>query len=38
MIFLLGVIFWKKIHHSKRKIRKNEINEDFDYNIPINDI
>ena len=37
VIFFLG-LYYKKIFHSKRKKRKNELNEDYDFNIPINDI
>ena len=35
-VFLI-VIFYKKVYHTKRKLRRNELNEDFDFNIPIND-
>ena len=37
VVFCLG-IYYKKFFHTKRKLRKNELNEDFDFNIPINDI
>ena len=37
VIFCIG-IYYKKIFHTKRKKRKNELNEDYDFNIPINDI
>ena len=37
VVFCLG-IYYKKFFHTKRKLRKNELNEDFDFNIPISDI
>ena len=37
VVFCLG-IYYKKFFHTKRKLRKNELNEDFDINIHINDI
>ena len=37
VVFCLG-IYYKKFFHTKRKLRKNELNEDFGFNIPINDI
>jgi hypothetical protein len=37
VVFCLG-IYYKKFFHTKRKLRKNELKEDFDFNIPINDI
>ena len=37
VIFFIG-IYYKKIFHAKRKKRKNELSEDYDFSIPINDI
>ena len=37
VVFCLG-IYYTKFFHTKRKLRKNELNEDFDFNIPISDI
>ena len=38
LVVLLSIIFYKKIYHNKRKLRKNELNEDFNYSVPIDDI
>ena len=35
--FFIGV-YYKNFFHTKRKKRKNELNENFDFDIPINDI
>ena len=38
LFVILAFIYYKKINHKKRKLRKNELNETFKYSIQIDDI